>query len=205
MPKTLLLVRHGETDFNTDPTPRVRGRVPVPLNAAGRRHAAQAAEFLRAEPIDVVYYSAVPRARETAEFIHRLHPGARFVEEPLVIDISWGDWEGKTYQEAFGDPEGRLFFDHPERMHVPNGEQLLECQSRMRDFVFEVLARPEQTVCVVSHGATLNLLACLAFESPLRNFWTFYMAGCGVSKLEVHAIDRYVVKYWNHSQHLSDE
>ena len=42
MPKTIYLVRHGETDFNTDPVPRVRGRIPVPLNETGLRHANQA-------------------------------------------------------------------------------------------------------------------------------------------------------------------
>lgn len=39
MPKTIYLIRHGETDFNTDPVPRVRGRIPVPLNETGLRHA----------------------------------------------------------------------------------------------------------------------------------------------------------------------
>ena len=42
MPKTIYLIRHGETDFNTDPVPRVRGRIPVPLNETGLRHATQA-------------------------------------------------------------------------------------------------------------------------------------------------------------------
>ena len=28
------------------------------------------------------------------------------IEEPLVIDISWGDWEGKTYEELFGEDRG---------------------------------------------------------------------------------------------------
>jgi bisphosphoglycerate-dependent phosphoglycerate mutase len=51
MPKTIYFIRHGETDFNTDPVPRIRGRVPVPLNETGLRHAAQAGEFLKNEKI----------------------------------------------------------------------------------------------------------------------------------------------------------
>ena len=39
MTKTIFLVRHGETDFNTDPVPRVRGRIEISLNAEGLRHA----------------------------------------------------------------------------------------------------------------------------------------------------------------------
>ena len=99
MPKTIYLVRHGETDFNTDPVPRVRGRIPVPLNETGLRHANQAGEFLKDEKITTIYYSAVNRAKQTAEAVHKYHPEAKFVEEPLVLDISWGDWEGKTYEE----------------------------------------------------------------------------------------------------------
>ena len=85
MPKTIYLVRHGETDFNTDPVPRVRGRIPVPLNETGLRHANQAGEFLKDEKITAIYYSAVNRAKQTAEAVHKFHPEAKFVEEPVFL------------------------------------------------------------------------------------------------------------------------
>ena len=37
--KTIYLVRHGETDFNMDTAPRIRGRVDILLNTAGELHA----------------------------------------------------------------------------------------------------------------------------------------------------------------------
>ena len=102
MPKTIYLIRHGETDFNTDPVPRVRGRIPVPLNETGLRHATQAGEFLKDEKITAIYYSAVNRAKQTAEAVHKFHPEAKFVEEPLVLDISWETGKGKLMRRPLG-------------------------------------------------------------------------------------------------------
>ena len=61
------------------------------------------------------YYSAIPRAKQSAECVRDHHNGpVEMVEEPLVIDISWGIYEGKTYLEAFGDETGGDLIHHPE-------------------------------------------------------------------------------------------
>ena len=44
--KTIYLIPHGETNFNTDPVPRVRGRINVPLNDEGIAHCKAAGDFL---------------------------------------------------------------------------------------------------------------------------------------------------------------
>ena len=54
--KTIYLIRHGETDFNTDPVPRVRGRINVPLNDIGIAHCKAAGDFLSNVEIGKVYY-----------------------------------------------------------------------------------------------------------------------------------------------------
>ena len=95
--KTFYLIRHGETNFNTDPVPRVRGRISVPLNDAGIAHAKAAGDFLSETEIGKIYYSEIPRAQQTAELVAGQHKTkVELVGDPLVIDISWGDWEGKT-------------------------------------------------------------------------------------------------------------
>lgn len=201
-PKTIYLVRHGETDFNTDPEPRVRGRIDIPLNEAGLRHARQAGEWLRKDKIEAIYYSRIKRAAQTAEAIRETHPDAKFIEEPLAIDISWGDWEGKTYTEAFGSADGGEYMRDPSRLEIPNGESFYSVLDRVKKLLHKILASPEESVCIVSHGAVLNLLACFVFEAPLRKFWTFYMGGCATCKLVMRDIDDYSVKYWNETQYL---
>ncbi|CAL5997315.1 Histidine_phosphatase superfamily protein [Hexamita inflata] len=202
MPKTIYLVRHGETNFNTDPEPRVRGRIEIPLNEEGLRHADQAGEFLKNEKIQAIYYSKLQRAKQTADAVHKHHESAKFVEEPLMIDISWGDWEGKTYKEAFGSADGGMFMKNPALLEIPNGESFYQVIDRIDKMMRKILTSTEDIVCLVSHGAIFNLLACYMFQSPLKNFWSFYMGGCAVSKIIIKDIDDFTVKYWNQTIHL---
>jgi len=133
--KIIYLVRHGETNFNTDPVPRVRGRINVPLNDAGIAHCKAAGDFLANENIGKIYYSAIPRAKQSADCIVQQHNGpVELIEEPLVIDISWGIYEGKTYMEAFGDEKGGDLMFHPEKLIVPEGETFYAVMDRLRLF-----------------------------------------------------------------------
>ena len=69
---TLLLVRHGETDWNADG--RLQGHTDRPLSDYGRRQARQLAdqlkdEELEDEELEAIYSSDLARARETAEIV----------------------------------------------------------------------------------------------------------------------------------------
>lgn len=98
---TLLLVRHGETDWNRDR--RWQGHTGPPLNAAGRRQARALARTLPA--VTAVYASDVERTIETAVLLaapHRLE----VTREPRLREINFGRWEGLTRAEIearFGD------------------------------------------------------------------------------------------------------
>ena len=94
---TLLLVRHGETDWNAEG--RLQGHTDTPLNDYGRRQAAALGEDLAGDGIDAVYSSDLARARETAEIVAgRL--GLPVVLEPGLREKNWGSWEGLTPRSA---------------------------------------------------------------------------------------------------------
>jgi broad specificity phosphatase PhoE len=93
---TLLIVRHGETDWNADG--RLQGQTDRPLSELGRRQARQLAEELGEEKLAAIYSSDLARARETAEIV-----GERLAL-PVVLDADlrekdWGTWEGLTAVE----------------------------------------------------------------------------------------------------------
>ena len=92
----LLLVRHGETDWNADG--RLQGQTDRPLSEFGRRQATQLAEDLADEGLEAIYSSDLARARETAEIL-----GARLglpvVLDPDLREKDWGTWEGLTSVE----------------------------------------------------------------------------------------------------------
>jgi broad specificity phosphatase PhoE len=137
---TLLLVRHGETDWNAEG--RLQGHTDRPLNEYGRRQAKQLAERLAHEPVDAIYASDLSRAKETAEIV-----GER-LGLPVVIDAdlrekNWGNWEGLT-----GD----------ERVHVVfEGESTEEHRDRVLRAVRRIVERhPGQRIVVVTHGGSLR-------------------------------------------------
>src|SRR5690242_8849001 len=93
---TLLLVRHGETDWNADG--RLQGQTDRPLSEYGRRQARQLAEELADDEIDAIYASDLSRARETAEIVgERL--GLPVALDSDLREKDWGTWEGLTSVE----------------------------------------------------------------------------------------------------------
>ena len=93
---TLLLIRHGETDWNA--SGRLQGHTDRPLNDYGRRQARELADRLSDDAIAAIYASDLSRAKETAEIV-----GAR-LGLPVVVDAdlrerNWGSWEGLTPSE----------------------------------------------------------------------------------------------------------
>lgn len=92
----LILVRHGETDWNVEG--RYQGHSDVPLNARGRAQAARLAEALRGSDIRAIYSSDLARARETAEAL--AHATRLAVQhDPRLREIDQGDWEGMLFLE----------------------------------------------------------------------------------------------------------
>ena len=71
--KTIYVIRNGETNFSTDSLERVSGRIDVPLNDLGVAHCKAAGDFLSNQNIGKIYYSPVPRAKQSAEYIAKQH------------------------------------------------------------------------------------------------------------------------------------
>ena len=65
----IIVVRHGETDFNK--TRIFQGQQQIPLNGKGSAQAREVAAILRQYPITHIYCSGLERARETAEIIDK--------------------------------------------------------------------------------------------------------------------------------------
>ena len=108
----LLLIRHGETDWNR--ARRVQGVTDIPLNDTGRAQARDAAATV-AKMLDgapaLPVSSDLQRALETASIIaDRLALPAPW-STPLLRERSYGDAEGLVFEEfharfgAFGEAE----------------------------------------------------------------------------------------------------
>jgi broad specificity phosphatase PhoE len=156
---TLLLVRHGETDWNRDG--RWQGQSDTHLNDVGREQAAQLAE--RLDGVDVVYSSDLARARETADILAaRLGFPVRL--DRRLRERSFGAWEGRTGPEIeadFAAAHARwLAGDGP---GADDAEPFADFAARVRSFLADVLERhPDETVLVVAHGGSIRVIHALA-------------------------------------------
>src|ERR1700731_205740 len=93
---TLLLVRHGETDWNAEG--KLQGHPHRPLNEYGRQQAEALAASFSTGSIDALYASDLSRARETAEILGaKLGLGVEV--DPDLREKNWGNWEGLTSEE----------------------------------------------------------------------------------------------------------
>jgi broad specificity phosphatase PhoE len=137
---TLLLVRHGETDWNAER--RWQGHTDVPLNARGREQAHALAEELASQPPDAIYTSDLSRARETAEIVGGML-GLPVVADPDLREIDVGSREGLTAAQV-GD---RPWDGEPHEAHAA---RVLRAVERIAEH------HPGSRVLVVAHGGCLR-------------------------------------------------
>ena len=93
----IILIRHGETDWNREQV--FRGRIDVALNHVGVAQALAVQKSLHDREIDGIYSSPLSRAFETARRIGEKRNVAVQVEEGF-IDIDFGKWQGLPHQQV---------------------------------------------------------------------------------------------------------
>ena len=94
---TILLARHGETDWNREG--RFQGHADPPLNRTGRAQAVDLSVALMAEQLAAVYSSPLRRALETAEVLAASH-GLEPVPVDDLREVDVGSWSGLTRAEV---------------------------------------------------------------------------------------------------------
>lgn len=186
----LYIIRHGETDWNVKR--RFQGRSDIPLNDEGRRLAQITSQALEDVPFTKIYTSPLKRAYETAVIIK----GQRdipVIEEPRIIEISFGEYEGLCCAKDnynIPDPEFMNFFDKPEAYKPPKGaEGIDELKKRTADFLWEIVHNKHMendTILVSTHGAALRGLLSNINHIGIEDFWKGGVhKNCAVTIVEV--------------------
>jgi probable phosphoglycerate mutase len=185
----LLLVRHGETDWNR--ASRFQGTIDVPLNDRGREQAAKAAQFLKDVEIDFAVTSPMLRPKETAEIILEAHPEVELQTKEQLIEIGHGLWEGKLEKEIEAEFPGllRQWKEAPETVQMPEGENLQQVWDRAIAAWQEILreqanSATPRTGIVVAHDAINKVLVCYLLGLKPANIWNIKQGNGAVSVID---------------------
>lgn len=150
----IYLIRHGETDWNKNGI--LMGQTDVPLNANGKKQAAEAANILSGVDFDICYTSPLSRARETAEII--CVGKVKIIEDSLLMERNCGKYAGLdqvNWDECKKDAD------------TESDEKLF---GRAKTFAEKLEHINAQNVLVVSHSGLLKNLLHVLEDGGFENF-----------------------------------
>jgi broad specificity phosphatase PhoE len=150
------LIRHGPTAWNE--SRRIQGRTDPELSEAGR---AAVACWRAPKTIDRFAWVSSPlkRARETARLLH----GDTVTDEPRLVEMDWGDWEGRTLDDLRRELGDAMVENEARGLDfmAAGGESPRQVQERLLGWLASVAAA-DQATAAVSHKGVIRALLSLA-------------------------------------------
>jgi 2,3-bisphosphoglycerate-dependent phosphoglycerate mutase len=165
---TLLLARHGESDWNREK--RWQGFADRPLTDRGRRQAEELADRLDGTELDAVYSSDLQRARDTAEVVARRR-GLAVSTTPDLREVDVGAWSGLNRAEA----EAQFPEAYARWLHGGEGWEDGETYEQLAARVLKEMQRIAAAhdggrVLVVAHGGTIRVIHAAALGVDVRTY-----------------------------------
>lgn len=205
---TLILIRHGETDWNS--VGRIQGQEDIPLSDAGRFQVRKLGRrfgaacrtiasrplipFFGAEPLSVAaqFSSDLSRATETARIVQGNVPHLgplRLYAMTLLRERHFGEWQGLEGDEL-REARKQSGDDTP-----TGGETEAQVFTRMRDALDVIVTHLEtspgassRTGLVYGHGGSLRALLCFAAGLGAGDMRRFRLDNTSVSVIEIEGV-----------------
>lgn len=203
----LILIRHGETDWNREL--RFQGQVDVSLNATGHEQARRLGLRLAGETTHLLVCSDLLRTRQTALPIsqNRLHAAPH---EPVL--------NAALREQNFGVIDGMRVDDikaqHPDAWQqwtrfdadyaFEGGESTRQFHARVMCAVRDLaLTYTQQTLVVVTHGGVLDMIYRTARALPLSGPRQSEIPNAGLNRVRIQG-ELIEILSWADTQHLTD-
>ncbi|MBW1698555.1 MAG: histidine phosphatase family protein [Deltaproteobacteria bacterium] len=201
----ILIVRHGETEWNR--IHRFQGRSNVPLNQTGKQQAEALAIALKKEPLSAIYTSPLTRARQTAELIKTYHPAVQLFEEKGFIEMDLGDFDGMFAPDWASEyPQYRkAWMENPSRVKMPGGESLQQVQQRAVGSLGRIIRQHSAgvTILVCTHNFVICGILCHALGMALDRFREIKQGNGALNILRKEG-ERYRVETLNDLSHFKN-
>ncbi len=182
----LLLIRHGETDWNAER--RLQGFLDIGLNDHGRQQAVALALALSDEVLDAVIASDLQRAVHTAQAL-ALPRDLAVLTDASLRERCFGAFEGLLYDEIAGHfPQAHASWMAREiDVRFPPGQQhaetLREFSARAVNSVMAIARRHAgQKIAIVTHGGVLDCVYRAACGLRLDSARDFDIINTGINR-----------------------
>jgi len=206
---TLILIRHGETEWNADG--RIQGHLDVPLSDVGRSQAALLGHrlaaacrevaprpllpFLGKGPLSIAaqYASDLSRATETAHIVQSFVPHLAplpLQEKPLLRERCFGKWEGLSAEDL------RIERSRPQAF-PEGGETEQEVYDRMQKALDRIVTATtipghlptptptSNTLLIFGHGGSLRALICRTLGMAAEEMRHFRLENTSINVLHI--------------------
>jgi probable phosphoglycerate mutase len=194
----LVVIRHGETDWNR------QQRFDVPLNAVGQLQAQRLAEALADERFDVLVSSDLQRARQTALPLERAHARQALAQRGLR-EQSFGVLEGLDVPtiKALHPALWALWLRHEADHALPEGESVRQFHTRVLATVRELAQEHAgKTLLLVTHGGVLDMLWRTAHGHSLSGPRVCAIPNTGINRLRWRGGTLDIMR-WGDDAHLA--
>lgn len=180
----VLLVRHGETDYNKNHL--VQGHTDIPLNETGIQQAIDAGQKLLDYNIAAAFSSPLERAYDTCRYMldNSGNNHITITKDDRVIEKHYGKYEGATYEE---------WRKGQEESDIATVELDSNVANKMENFILEKYNDyKDKTILVVCHGACTRIFLESKNLRPNKN----YIVNTSLSELEYDG-EKFVLNKYN--------
>lgn len=204
MQTELLLIRHGQTEWNT--LGKFQGCSDIKLSQEGILQAEYLSRHLNGN-FDCIYSSPLKRARKTSEIIAK-DTG----KQPIIVnnlrEINYGEWEGLTAQEIINNYKEEYIKWRTDTKEGPlcGGDLSLKnvCE-RARDTLTNIVNKNRyKKIAVVAHGGIIKAGLVSLFDWDLAMYHRIILLNTSVSKIIFDDNSSPIIYTINDTSHLPD-
>ncbi|MEM3736978.1 MAG: histidine phosphatase family protein [Candidatus Bathyarchaeia archaeon] len=199
----IIIVRHGETEWNARGI--FRGRKDVTLSEVGIRQAELLGRRLSAVKLEAIYSSPLKRALATAARIAEYQPVKQVEVSKSLIDMDYGEWEGKSEREVaglYGDTY-EMWRLAPHQVRIPGGESLDDVRKRVISVIDTITSKHRGSVALVAHRVVNKVLICALLGLDNSHFWNIRQDNAGITIFSYEA-NRFILFKHNDTSHLRE-
>lgn len=184
--RKLVLIRHGQTDYNVKHL--LPGQLPgIPLNEEGRREAQVTAEGLRDLPLTAIIASPLERTLETAGYVNAGR-GLEIRQDRDLLDTDYGRFCGQCWDDLDkADASWQRFSTDP--LRAPKGVESFAAVQRRAVRAAERWRQAGDVgewVALVTHADLVKMVVAHYLNIPLGSVPRISMDNASVSLLAFH-------------------